>query len=93
MDIKHFVVYEVVEYFSNGCDCCEPDEFTYYTFDNENLDLSVCSMSYIQDIPIEISEFLGYHIPEHLDEYEERVEYATTMLSTLGITWEIKQEV
>lgn len=92
MNIKHYVLYEDTEYFSNGCDCCEPDAFTYYTFENENLALSAGTLIYTQDIPIEIYEFLGYHIPEHLDDYDERVDYAETMLEALGVTWEIKQE-
>lgn len=91
MDIKHFVLYEAVEYFSSGCDCCEPDEFTYYTFEHENLNLSAGNIHYIEDIPIELYEFLGYHIPDHLDDYDERTDYAETMLSALGVTWEIRQ--
>ena len=92
MNIKHFILYEGVEYFNNGCDCCEDSELIYYTFENKNLDLSAGTIIYTQDIPIEIYEFLGYHIPEHLDEYDEREDYATTMLEALGVTWEIKQE-
>ena len=92
MNIKHFVLYESTQSYSNGCSCCEPIDFTYYDFEDEQISNSIGTIDYVQEIPMELYEYLGYHIPDYLDEYDERVEYAEKMLGILGITWEVKQE-
>jgi len=89
---NHFIICEHTEYHTNGCDCCEPMEFNYYTFEDEDIDREKGSQYNLGSMIIAIYEYLGYYIPEHLEEYNERVDYVETMLSTLGVTWEIKQE-
>ena len=81
---KHFIVYEESETLLDyGCIYTT----TYYTFEGGRLD----NYSLV-GISIAIYEYLGYSIPEHLEEDNERADYAETMLNKLGVTWEIKQE-
>ena len=84
---KHFIICEYTEYIQYY-----DDTITYYTFEDEDIDREKGSQYNLDSMIIAIYEYLGYHIPEHLEDYNEREDYAETMLSALGVTWEIKQE-
>jgi len=90
--IKHFRLYEHSAWYNIGCDCCDNQDYTYYNFEDESIAKQSGSVSDINDIPIEIYDYLGYHIPEHLDDYEEVNTYVGAMLEALGVTWEIVEE-
>ena len=89
---KHFVLYENTEYWQDYCGTQDGGMTTYYIFEDVGAYTYSGGIYDILLIPIEIYEYLGYYIPEHLDDYNERVDYVETMLSTLDVTWEIKQE-
>ena len=88
---KHFIIYEYGDYHTNGCDCCEPMDFNYYNFEDEEVAKYSGSITDINNIPIELAAYLGYTLPDHLDDYDECNEYAEIILATLGVTYEIKQ--
>ena len=82
---KHYTLDYSKEYYSNGCDCCEPTEWDNYNC--EDFDPTLGSCSSVEEA--ELAMIIDYLY--RLDARDLSEEQRFTMLDLLGITYEIKK--